>query len=63
MKYFIRWKKYGAKHDKWLKQKEFSNAKELLRDYYKITFSAPTVTPVLRLFGTAKVNTELTRRR
>ena len=65
VEYLVRWKGYGAEHDKWLKQKELGNAKELLRDYHKTTSPAPAITPVLRLLGTSitEVNTEPARRR
>ena len=63
MKYLVRWKEYGAEHDKWLKQKKLDNAKDLLRDYYNTMFSAPVITPALRLLGTTEADIELTRRR
>ena len=63
VEYLVRWKGYGAEHDKWLKQEELGNAKELLRDYHKTTSPAPAIMPALRLLGTTEADTESTRRR
>ena len=65
VEYLVRWKGYGAEHDKWLKQEELGNAKELLKDYHKTTSPAPGITPALRLLGTSitEVDTESTHRR
>ena len=65
VEYLVRWKGYGVEHDRWLKQEELGNAKDLLRDYYNTMSPAPAITPALRLLGTSitEVDTELTRRR
>ena len=64
VEYLVKWKGYGAEHDKWLKQEELGNAKELLKNYYKTMSPAPVIVPVLRLLGTSttKVDTEPARR-